>query len=123
MESVRSKFISVSVPLIASYDVVKRDKFSFSAGAGLNYEIPFLQTIRASYISTLEATTVTRSFCKGYMISAVFKPEFNFRLNETISLGVSPLMRYYFHQSLQSDVPLLKRDFWTGLNVGLKWKL
>lgn len=123
MESVRSKFWSVSVPVIASYDLIKRDKFSFSAGAGLNYEIPFLQTIRASYFSTFEAMTTTRSFCKGYMISAVFKPEFGFRLNENVSLGVSPLLRYYFHQSLQSDVPLLKRDYWLGLNVGLTWKL
>jgi len=123
LQSSRSRFFSIAIPLAVEMDLIKRRRFEFNWVAGLNYEFPMVQHLTNTYYNTSIASQKSLSFCSGYMISAFTAPRFTFNLNENIALQFAPQLRYYFHQTINSEMPLLKRNLWGGISVGVKWKL
>lgn len=123
LQSSRSRFFSIAIPLAVEFDLIKRRRFEFSWVAGLNYEFPMVQQITNTYYNASVSSQKSLSFCSGYMISAFTAPRFTFNLNENIALQLTPQLRYYFHQTINSEMPLLKRNLWGGISVGVKWKL
>jgi hypothetical protein len=117
----RCNFLSVSVPLVVDFDFVKRRRFEVSAGSGIISEFPFLVNSETISADPATAKKEEQQISKGYMGSVLLRTGVAYRLNEHLKIGLSPNMRYYFHQSLQSEIPVLKRDLWAGLSLGATW--
>lgn len=121
--NVRSRFLSIGIPIHLNYDIVQRQRFSFYSGFGANYEMPFFESVKTSYsVSALESTS-TKDFTKGYMISGQLNVGFRYNLNQKLTLDFRPNLRYYIHQSMQSVYPALERKIWAGASLGLVWQL
>lgn len=121
--SVRSKFLSISIPLHFNYDLIQRNRFTFYTGIGVNYEVPVIEKIKTSYLNPALESASTKNFTKGYMISAQLNTGFRFNLNENIKLDFRPNVRYYIHQSMSSVYPALERKLWFGASLGVIWQL
>lgn len=119
---VNASFFSLSVPLVAEFDFVKRKRFEFSAGAGIVNEIPFYSR-SASLYPVLESTAVSKSFIRGYMCSGLFNLGVSYRLTEKMNIGLHPNVRHYFFQSMKSDFPVVEKKTWFGANIGLVWEI
>jgi hypothetical protein len=115
-------FFSLSAPLIAEFDFVKRKRFEFSAGAGIVNEIPFYSR-SASLYPVLESSAVSKSFIRGYMCSGLFNLGVSYRLTEKMKIGLHPNVRHYFFQSMKSDFPVVEKKTWFGANIGLVWEI
>ena len=121
--NVRSRFLSIGIPIHFNYDIIQRQWFSFYSGIGVNYEMPFFESVKTSYsVSALESTS-TKDFTKGYMISGQLNAGFRYNLNPKLKLDFRPNLRYYIHQSMQSVYPALERKIWAGASLGLVWLL
>lgn len=119
---VNASFFSLSVPLVAEFDFVKRKRFEFSAGLGIVNEIP-LYLRSASIYPVLEFKTVSKSFISGYMSSGLLNLGVSYRITEKMKIGLHPNLRHYFFQSMKSDFPVVEKKTWVGANIGLVWEI
>ncbi|MBI3133878.1 MAG: hypothetical protein HYZ14_04305 [Bacteroidetes bacterium] len=119
--TMRSNFLSISIPLVVDFDFVKRRRFEVSLGTGVVSEFPFRVTTKTTYTTPYETSTATKDFSGGYMGSVLFRTGFSYRLNEHLKIGLNPNLRYYFYQSLKSEMPVLERNFWGGVSLGATW--
>ncbi len=119
---VNASFFSISVPLVAEFDFVKRKRLEFSTGLGIVNEIP-LYLRSSSLYPVLESKTVSKSFISGYMCSGLLNLGVNYRLTEKMKIGLHPNVRHYFFQSMKSDFPVVEKKTWFGANIGLVWEI
>jgi len=118
----RAAFLSVSFPIVVDFDFVKRRRFEFSVGSGVMAEFPFLAKETTS-MAPSAAIKESAIFNNGFMGAAIFRTGFYYNVNERLKIGLNPGLRYYFRQSLQSEMPVLKRNNWVGVSVGMTWDL
>lgn len=118
-----SRYWTLSLPLVVDYDFVKRRRMDFSVGVGVMNEFPVFSHAQVLYPANPENKVVSKVFSRGYMGSALCRLNWSYALNERLKLNVSPGMRYYFYQSLQSDLPVLKRNLWGGASLGITWNI
>jgi hypothetical protein len=117
-----ASFFSLSAPLVAEFDFVKRKRLEFSTGVGIVNEIPFYSR-SASLYPLLETNSVSKSFISGYMCSGLVNLGVSYKLTEKMKIGLHPNVRHYFFQSMKSDFPVLEKKTWIGANIGLVWEI
>jgi len=123
LTNVRSRFVSIAIPVHFNYDLVQRRRFSIYSGVGVNYEVPLFETVKTEYSNTSLESVNTKKFTSGYMISLQLNTGFRYHINEKIKLDFRPNLRYYIHQSMKGTYPALERKVWAGASVGLVWSL
>jgi len=123
VSSVRSKFLSIGIPLHFNFDLIQRNRFSIYTGIGVNYEVPVFESVKTSYSTSALESVSTKNFTKGYMISTQVNTGIRFQINQNLKLDFRPNLRYYIHQSLKSVYPALERKIWIGASLGLVWEI
>lgn len=120
--SVDASFLSISVPIIAEFDFVKRKRLEFSTGFGIVNEVPIFSKSTSVY-PLLQSTTVSKSITRGFMFSGLANLGVSYRLTEKMKIGLHPNIRHYFFQSMKSEYPVLEKKTWIGANIGLVWEI
>jgi hypothetical protein len=120
--ALKNSILSISIPVMAEFDVIKRNRFELSAGLGIMNEIPFYSKLKSDN-PVQELNYTVKSFITGYMCSGVFDLGINYRLTDNLKLGLRPNLRHYFYQSMSIEYPVLERNTWFGANLGLVWEI
>lgn len=118
-----ASFFSLSVPLLAEFDFVKRKRLELSTAFGIVNEIPLYTASTTTYGALQQVPVKSHSFVNGYMCSALYNVGVSYHFNEKMKIGFYPNARYYLFQTLKSDAPVLERKLWLGANVGLIWNI
>lgn len=118
--SATTKVSSLSIPLGAKFDVVKRPKLKFRIGGSVVNEFPITEKVEADYTTYYESNSL---FKMGYMAACQMDLTLDIKIGKNLFLSAAPTYRYYFIQEFKSQESLLRRDHWIGGKIGLTWIL
>lgn len=118
----KNSLFSISIPVLAEFDIIKRTRFEFSTGLGIINEIPLFSRMKSSN-SVQELNYNVNSFITGYLFAGTFDLGISYRLTENLKIGLRPNLRHYFYQSMSIEYPVLERKTWFGANLGLVWEI
>lgn len=119
---INTNYFSLSIPLNLGYNIVQRDRFEWQIKTGIFNEIPFYEkSVQSNFLSV--NFNSQKQFTSGYLFGVTGGSVLSFRILSHLNLGMEIGYRRYFYQQFNSINPVLKKNSWLNLGVGLTYSL
>jgi hypothetical protein len=119
----RIKYTWTEIPLLISYSVASRPRFSFDLQGGISYA--FINTIDAGIVANDNKGVLAVKSKEAFpqisnTVFATFLPQVAYRFNDQVSLGVVPSFKYSLSSIIGSERWVQQHPYFLGMSICLR---
>lgn len=115
-----SSNFTLGIPVFINLNIINKRRFDFNTNFGAINDFALLRQDKTYAYQTLQTNKI--KITKGFLGAIETGVRFDYKLNETLKIGIGTSVRWYYYQNYPSLTNQNKNNTFYNLNLGLTWK-